>query len=601
MKPESIYTTGNVTITESPNAMNDNDVSLEDNASIHTTTTSASASAPVHDVIASSPPSLARILAVAKPEWPGLVVALVVMIASEAMGLISPLVIALAYDALVDETTDDDDRMNEINQAMLLVMILHFSGIVTGFIRHALLGVIGERLVARLRNQLYAAILKQEIAFFDEHKSGELVSRLGSDTTLLQNATSQSMPEFVLGIIKLFVSVALMFWISVKLAGLTLGFVLLVFLIALPFGSILGKLSKEYQDVLGEAQTRSTESLGAMRTVQSFAAEEREQLRYQDKIGNPDEVKWWIPTNHNGHKPSDDDNGTSKTTYRVGFYKAIWNSGFFTFIFGFGFAAMYASLWYGFKLVVDGEMSIGGLTAFQSYIFQIGFGLGGISAHLSKVLEALGASGRIFYLMDRIPTIPTPPGHDNPEDANASNNDISLISPPPPVPLLQPESMEGAVTLKNVSFSYPSRGNSPVLENFSLYVPPNTTAALVGSSGAGKSTVVALLQRFYDVNSGSIQIDGRDIRTLDLAWLRRHIGYVQVSRRIRVIQWLCRLFSSSLAFFLQLPARTHTLWTHGAREYLLRRHRPRSDTRGGGRRVSKSQCPRLYQSVAQWI
>ena len=87
--------------------------------------------------------------------------------------------------------------------------------------------------------------------------------------------------------------------------------------------------------------------------------------------------------------------------------------------------------------------------------------------------------------------------------------------------------MEGKVTLKDVSFAYPSRSNVPVLKNFNLTVPPNTTAALVGSSGAGKSTVVALLQRFYDVDNGSIEIDGRDIRSLDLNWLRQHIGYVQ--------------------------------------------------------------------------
>jgi len=87
--------------------------------------------------------------------------------------------------------------------------------------------------------------------------------------------------------------------------------------------------------------------------------------------------------------------------------------------------------------------------------------------------------------------------------------------------------MQGAITINSITFSYPSRPNVPVLKDFSLSVPPNTTAALVGSSGAGKSTVVALLQRFYDVNSGSIQIDGNDIRSLDLSWLRQHIGYVQ--------------------------------------------------------------------------
>jgi len=470
---------------------------------------------------ASSPPSLTRLLKVARPEWPALFFAVLLMIASEAIQLMNPLVIARAYDALVQVDLDQDERMTEINKAMLLVLGLHFGGAVAAFFRSAILGVIGERLVARLRNQLYGSILSQEIAFFDEHKSGELVSRLGSDTTLLQNATSQSIPEFFLGIIKLMVGVALMFWISTKLAAMTLGSVFIIFIVAVPFGTLIGRLSKAYQDELGAAQTRSTESLGAMRTVQSFAAEDRERQRYRNKVGDPDEFPFWYPTKRATDKEED-----SRTTYSVGFFKAICNSGFFTFMFGFGFAAMYASLWYGFKLVTEGEISLGDLTAFQSYIFQIGFGLAGTSGHLSKVLEALGASGRIFYLLDRVPAIPTPPQKS--EGKSPTSTTETTLSPSPPLPSpLKPKSMQGAITINSITFSYPSRPNVPVLKDFSLSVPPNTTAALVGSSGAGKSTVVALLQRFYDVNSGAIQIDGNDIRSLVLSWLRQNIGYVQ--------------------------------------------------------------------------
>jgi ABC-type multidrug transport system fused ATPase/permease subunit len=481
--------------------------------------------------LTSAPPSLLRLLSVATPEMPALFVAVLMMIATEAITLVNPMIIAQAYDVLVDD--DNDNQVHDINRVMLIVLVLHGAGIVAGFLRYAIMGIIGERLVARLRNQLYSAILNQEIAFFDEHKSGELVSRLGSDTTLLQTATSHSMPEFLLGVVKLFVSVGLMFWISLKLAGLTIGSVIVIFFIAVPFGRVIGKLSKSYQDQLGLAQTRSTECLGAMRTVQSFAAEGRERQRYQDKIGNPDDFPCWCPTTttttaspkkKQGNAPQNDEDDDTKTTYSVGFAKAIWNSAFFSFIFGFGFAAMYASLWYGFTLVTNGDITLGELTAFQSYIFQIGFGLAGTSGHLTKVMEALGASGRIFFLLDRVPTIPTPPVA---KDSSSSGKDTKQSSPPPPPPPLRPKSMEGAVTIKDVTFAYPSRPNVPVLENFSLSVPPNTIAALVGSSGAGKSTVVSLLQRFYDVNSGSIMIDGHDIRSLDLQWLRRHIGYVQ--------------------------------------------------------------------------
>lgn len=390
--------------------------------------------------------------------------------------------------------------------------------------------------------------------FFD--LLGELVSRLSSDTTLIQAATSMSLPEALLGLIKVIVAVSLMFWISIKLAALTIGSVLFIFILAVPFGRVLGRLSKSYQDELGRAQTRSTEALSAMRTVQSFAAEDRERQRYSAKIGNPEDFPCWIPstTNKNNNNiPNyannvNDDDGNNKTTYSVGFNKSIWNAAFFTGIFGFGFGSMYLSLWYGFYLVTLEEITLGELTAFQSYIFTIGFGLGAVAGHVSKVLEALGASGRIFYLLDRIPTIPTPfssppsptPTPSKVAEKSSENNVLETKTTPnnetktapststiPPSKLIQPESMTGAVTFDNVTFAYPSRPNAPVLRNVSLVVPPNTTAALVGSSGGGKSTVVNLLQRFYDVQEGSIQIDGHDIRSLDLQWLRCNIGYVQ--------------------------------------------------------------------------
>jgi ABC-type multidrug transport system fused ATPase/permease subunit len=128
---------------------------------------------------------------------------------------------------------------------------------------------------------------------------------------------------------------------------------------------------------------------------------------------------------------------------------------------------------------------------------------------MAKVFEGLGASGRIFYLLDREPTIPTPP---------------SKTDPTMP---MEPESMEGNIELKDVVFNYPSRPDIMILNGFSLSMAANTTTALVGSSGAGKSTVVSLLQRFYDISGGHITIDGNDLRDLDLQWLRRRIGYVQ--------------------------------------------------------------------------
>jgi len=440
-------------------------------------------------------PSLSKIFSMARPELPMLVFSILLMMAAESTALIIPIIIASAYDALIDEDLSNSDRLSEINSKMTIALSVYAAGIVAGFFRAAFLGIIGERMVARMRYQLYEAILRQEIAFFDEHKSGELVSRLGSDTTLLQQVISQSIPEALLGVIKGIISIALMFFLSPRLAGVSLGSVVVIFLVAAPLGQTLGRLSKAYQDVLGQAQTHSTEAFGSMRTVQAFAAEEKEINRFGKKIGNPDDFPDWFPSQE-------------ASTYRVGFFKAVTNAGFYVFIFGAGFGFLYVSLWYGFYLVNDGDMTLGDLTAFQSYIFTIGFGLGAAATHVAKVMEGLGASGRVFFLLERVPSIPEPRSTDS----------------APPKKL---DSITGAVQFQDVSFSYPSRPDIMVLNGFTLGIAANSTTALVGSSGSGKSTVVALLQRFYDTTSGQILFDGNSIKNIDLPCLRHQIGYVQ--------------------------------------------------------------------------
>jgi ATP-binding cassette subfamily B protein len=447
----------------------------------------------------SSKPSLMRLLKLAMPEMAMLIISFIFVLGSEAANMVTPLIVANAYDALINPTIPDNaQRMSEINHWMMIAVIVTIVGILAGFLRATIQGVIGERVVARLRCKLYEQILRQEIAFFDEHKSGELVSRLGSDTTLLQTVVSTSLPEVLTQLVKAVAGLFLMFYISPKLAGLALGGVSIIFVICLPTGQLMGSLSKAYQDVLGSAQNHSTEAIGSMRTVQAFAAERKEILMYAGKIGEPDNIPQWWPPN----EPT--------TTYRVGFFKAIVNAGFFSFVFGAGFGFLNVTLWYGFYLVLEGEVSLGQLTAFNSYIISIGFAMGQCAQSIAKVYEGLGAGGRVFYLLDRVPLIPEPPS--SPEERKEA---------------VKPDAMVGDIVFENVSFSYPSRPGQLVLDGVSLTIPSNTTTALVGSSGAGKSTVVSLLQRFYDINQGRITVDGHDLKSLDLTWLRQHVGYVQ--------------------------------------------------------------------------
>lgn len=445
----------------------------------------------------STPPSFFQFLLLAKPELPLLTFSFVLLILADVSNQILPIIIARAYDALVDPELDQSERKYAINFAMMLVFILTLVGSVMGWFRLSIQGLAGERVVARLRLGMYNSVLSQDMSFYDETKSGEVVSRLGSDATLLQGSLSSGIPEALSGVVRAIICIILMFYLSAKLTGMTLGGVFVIFLLSFPLGKCLKTLSRLYQNTLGEAQTRSTEALGAPRTVQSFAAEEKELNRYAEKIGDPDKSKnWWPPA------------AEEHNTYEIGFKKVMVNSSFYTLIFGGGFFFLYLSLWYGFHLVNNNELTIGDLTAFQSYVFQVSFSVGQVAGNLARVYEGIGASGRMLYLMNREPAIPSKREDDD-------------------VPLKEPEHMDGRIEFRNVSFAYPSRPNSKVLRDFSLVIPQNTTAALVGSSGAGKSTIVSLLQRFYDATSGSIMIDGHEITDLKLDCLRRNIGYVE--------------------------------------------------------------------------
>ena len=421
-----------------------------------------------------------KLIGLAYPERCILFVALLFMIIAEGLNLIIPLLIANAYDALVNLDLTSSQRMSEINETMIYVLILHVVSVTTHYLRSSIMSAAGVRIVARTRNRLYECIMKQEIAFFDVTKTGELTSRLGSDTGLLEEGISTALPEVTIGLIIVIVSIVIMLWISWKLALLMIGFLFVILCACAPFGVLLGQLSKSYQDYLGLAQTHSTEAFGAIRTVQSFAAEDKELDRYTSVIGQPADYKYWWPTNYKKHP----------TTYSYAFFKAHATVLLFVVIFGLGFGALYVVLWYGLKLVNDGELSLGKLTAFQSYIFQIGASLGQTSQFIAKLIETQGAAARLFYLMERTPAIPTPTSakkddldgrnHDNNMDSN--ENDDENPSPATPLTL---SIVQGAVDFNNVSFAYPTRPNSKVLQNFSFSISPNQTAAFVGASGAG--------------------------------------------------------------------------------------------------------------------
>ncbi|MDQ3266629.1 MAG: ABC transporter transmembrane domain-containing protein [Myxococcota bacterium] len=413
--------------------------------------------------------SLRKILALARPQWRRLALGTFFLFLGSATGLIFPQAIRVIVDESV--TGKNPSLLNQAALAMAGVFVIQGVAIA---LRYYLFQTAGERAVTRLRDQLYRSILSQEIAFFDQRRTGELTSRLSSDTTLLQSAVSANISMGLRNLVQGIGGITLLVATSPRLTLLMLSVVPAVALGAVAYGRKVRKLSREVQDALATSTEVAEESISGIRTVRSFDAEETEMRRYS---------------------------GAVELSYQLGRKRAMAGA---SFMGGASFAAYAAAtlvLWYGGKLAMNGEMSVGQLVQFLIYSLIVAFSLGAVSDLWAELMKASGAAERVFELIERKPVIATRGG-------------------------LVPERIEGRVELSGVRFSYPSRPELRVLDGLSLNLSSGEVVALVGPSGAGKSTIAAMLARMYDPDEGTIRLDGRDLREVDPGWLRRHVGAV---------------------------------------------------------------------------
>lgn len=439
-------------------------------------------------------PGLRRILLLAKPEWAWFALGILLLFGSLVPMLAMPLFFGqvLNYAAEAGGNMTPEERKAAINRTILeLLTVIFFSmGCTVG--RAFIFNTGGERVVARLRVQLFRAIICQEIAMFDRRNTGELLSRLSADTTSLQDVATTNISMFIRGAVQVLASCALMFYTSWKLALLIVVVVPCTVVLISVYSRLLKRLSTAYSDALGKSSDIAQQSVSNIRTVRSFAAEEIESKRYEASVGNPDEavdaLLCWYPR--------------TPSSYKTGVQRALAGSFFQGFVGFLGFGSIALVIWFGAYEVVDQQLSFGNLLSFILYSVQIGGSLGMMSSLMVSLFKAKGAAKRAFQLIDREPRVPVKGG-------------------------VVPEEMEGTICFDNVSFSYPTRPDVMVLKDFSLEIPKNRTVAFVGSSGAGKSTVLSLIQRFYDVTGGQILIDGAPLVTLDPSWVRHHFAYVQ--------------------------------------------------------------------------
>lgn len=347
---------------------------------------------------------------------------------------------------------------------------------VATFCRFYLVTWLGERVVADIRAAVYGHVLKLSPAFFEETRTGEVLSRLTTDTTLIQTVVGSSV-SLALRNILLFIGGSVMMAItSPKLTLLTALIVPLVLLPIIVFGRRVRKLSRASQDRIADISAFAGENLQAIATVQAYTQERRSQAQFADMA-----------------------NGAFKAAVRRISNRATLTALVMLLVFG----AVDIVMWVGGKDVLSGAMSAGELTAFIFYAVVVAGGVGALSEVWGEVQAAAGAAERLGELLAAVPDIAAP---DNP---------VSLPNWP-----------RGSLQFEHVTFHYPARPETAALDGLSFTVEPGQTLALVGPSGAGKSTVFQLVLRFYAAQAGRIRFDDIPIEALDPIALRRKIAVV---------------------------------------------------------------------------
>ncbi len=415
-----------------------------------------------------------RLVRFVLPHWRPLLLAMLLLTISSLIGLALPWVIRWLVDSVF--VTGNLEQLDRIALGLLGLFVLQS---VFGASHQYLIARIGQQVIAHLRLQLYTHIQRLPLRFFTQRRTGEIVSRVSSDVTVVQEAITETPVTLLRQGVTFIGGLALMVAMNWRLTLLILVLAPPLVLIGALFGRRLQRISTNVQDQLATATVTLEETLSGIRIVKSFVRERFELDRFSRQI----EATF--------------DASMRRARVRVLFGPTI------SFV---GFAVLTLLLWYGGRQVVQGALTPGELIAFLFYMMMVVGPMGDFAGLYGRLREAMGAGQRVFELLDAVP---------EPQDS------AGAIGQP----------IQGHLRFEGVQFSYNSGPDdkglpTPILNNIDLDVMPGQTVALVGPSGAGKTTLVNLIPRFYEPSEGRLLFDKQDARGFSRAWLREQIGIV---------------------------------------------------------------------------
>ena len=409
-----------------------------------------------------------RLIGYLKPYRGRMAVAIVAMLISAGLGLSFPLIIVRLLDSVTRSRS-----LATLNSLALLLIGVFLAQAAFSFLQSNLLATVGERIVRDLRTTLYRHLHAQSLEFFGARRVGEIVSRLSSDVTQMRTVLTSNVTSLLSQTVSVLGALAIVIRINVHLTLFIFALMPVLIAVAIVFGKRIQKASVGVQDDLAASTVVAEEALQGIREVKSFVREGYETERYEAAV---------------------------QKAYRASLRMAVTSSLFGSVMMFLGFASIAAIVRYGGAEVIAGRLTLAMISGFLMYGIAVAGGLAGLAGVYGQFRGAIGGVQRIFEILDTQPAV---------RDA------AGAIAMPP---------LAGRIEFDDVSFQY--EANAPVLRGITMDIEPGEILALVGPSGAGKTTMFNLIPRFYDATAGGVRIDGHDLRSVKQESLREQIALV---------------------------------------------------------------------------